>query len=120
MLRRARRTRRLTRAAAMVTGVALSVALAVPAFANVAIQTVSTDPYTNTSSYHATQVESDTYSFGSTMVAIFQSGRFQDGGASNLGWSTTVDGGHTFTHGFLPHTTIYATPPGPLQRVTDP
>ena len=48
------------------------------AFANVRIQIVSADPYTNHSSYHATEVESDTYAFGSTMVATFQAGRFDE------------------------------------------
>ena len=88
--------------------------------AAVGLVVVSTDPYTNTSSYHQTEVESDTFSFGSTIVSAFQTGRFNDGGASNIGWATTTDGGATWQHGFLPRTTVYATPPGPLQRVTDP
>jgi len=79
---------------------------------------ISTDPYTNTSSQHATQVEPDTLSNGSTIVSVFQSGRFFDGGSSNVGWATSTDGGATWTHGFLPGTTTYVG--GPYDRVSDP
>jgi hypothetical protein len=89
-------------------------------FANVTLTQISSDPYTNTTSYHATQVEPDTYSSGSTIVSAFQSGRFQDGGSSNIGWATSSDGGTNWTHGFLPGTTVYATPAGPFARISDP
>src|SRR5579864_2786284 len=89
-------------------------------FANVTLTRLSIDPYTNTTSYHATEVEPDTFSFGSTIVSNFQAGRCQDGGASNVGWDTSSDGGTTWTNGFLPGTTVYATPAGPYARVTDP
>src|SRR5579885_1260725 len=79
-------------------------------FANETLIQISSDPYTNGTSQHKTQVEPDVYSFGSTAVATFQSGRFFNGGASNIGWATSHDGGLTWKHGFLPGTTIYATP----------
>jgi hypothetical protein len=90
------------------------------AFANVTLTQLSRDPYTNTTSYHATEVEPDTYSSGATIVSAFQAGRFQDGGASNVGWATSSNGGTTWTNGFLPGTTVYATPAGPYARDTDP
>src|SRR5437870_7081898 len=90
------------------------------AFANEPLIRISSDPYTNKTSQHKTQVEPDVYSFGSTVVATFQSGRFFNGGASNIGWATSHDGGATWTHGFLPGTTVYATPPGPYPRASDP
>jgi hypothetical protein len=96
------------------------VALASAAFANVAIKLVSTDPYTNTDSYHKTEVEPDTFSFGNTIVSTFQMGRHQDGGASNLGFGTSTDGGGTWTSGGLPSLTVYSNPAGPYQRATDP
>jgi hypothetical protein len=96
-----------------------TVALMSTAIAAIGVKVVSQDPYTNTTSYHATEVEPDTYSFGNTIVSSFQVGRFTDGGASNLGWATSSDGGATWSHGFLPGTTIYATPAGPFQRATD-
>src|SRR5947209_13541207 len=81
---------------------------------------ISSDPYTNPTSNHKTQVEPDTFALGNTIVSVFQSGRFFDGGASNIGWATSTNGGETWTHGFLPATTVNATPPGPYPRVSDP
>jgi len=81
---------------------------------------LSSDPYTNTTSQHQTEVEPDTYSSGSTIVAAVQVGRFYDGGASNIGWATSTNGGSTWTHGFLPGTTPYSTPAGPYARLSDP
>jgi len=91
----------------------------VAAFAASLVQ-LSTDPYTNTSSQHQTEVEPDTYSFGSTIVSVFQAGRFSGGGSSNNGWATSTNNGSTWTNGFLPDTTIYATPAGPYAAVSDP
>jgi hypothetical protein len=82
---------------------------------------VSDDPYVNPDSQHKTQVEPDTFAFGRTIVSLFQSGRyFANGGASNNGWATSTDGGVTWSHGFLPGTTPFSTPPGPWDRATDP
>src|SRR3981081_1709453 len=44
------------------------------AFANETLIRISSDPYTNSTSQHKTQVEPDVYSFGSTVAATFQSG----------------------------------------------
>jgi hypothetical protein len=86
------------------------------------LRLLSTDPYTHPDSQHKTQVEPDTFAFGNTVVAVFQSGRFFDGGASNIGFATSTDGGKTFVHGFLPGTTVFATPAGPARyhRTSDP
>ena len=81
---------------------------------------ISSDPYTNSTSQHQTEVEPDSYSSGSTIVAAIQVGRFTDGGASNIGWETSTDNGTTWKNGFLPNTTVYATPPGPYERLSDP
>src|SRR5579859_7778926 len=53
---------------------------------------ISSDPYHNRDSQHKTEVEPDTFSFGQTVVSAFQVGRFYNGGASNIGWSTSIDG----------------------------
>jgi len=53
-------------------------------------------------------------------LASGEVGRFEDGGASNAGWATSSNSGSTWTHGFLPGTTVFATPPGPYARVSDP
>ncbi len=89
-------------------------------FAAVSIVQISSDPYTNTTSYHATEVEPDTFSSGSTIVSAFQAGRFQDGGASNVGWATSSDGGTSWTHDFLPGITKIQNPSNPYDRDTDP
>jgi hypothetical protein len=80
---------------------------------------LSSDPYHNSTSQHKTEVEPGTFVFGNTIVAAFQAGRFFDGGASNIGWATSADGGKTWTHGFLPDITVFATPPGSYSRVTE-
>src|ERR1700736_1305526 len=81
---------------------------------------LSSDPYTNTTSQHQTEVEPDSYSHGSPIVAATQVGRFSDGGASNVGWATSTDNGATWKSGFLPGTTVLATPAGQYDRVSDP
>jgi hypothetical protein len=114
------RKRLISRVVALCGAVGLALSMAGVASAAVPLTTVSTDPYTNTSSYHQTQVEPDTFSFGSTIVSTFQSGRFFDGGASNIGYATSTNNGATWTNGFLPGTTVYATPAGPWARISDP
>jgi hypothetical protein len=115
------RRRGLRRTAVVVTAAGAVLALAASAFARTnALTIVSKDPYKNASSYHKTQVEADTFAFGSTIVSVFQSGRFTDGGSSNIGFATSTDSGNTWTHGFLPKTTVYAKPKGPWDRISDP
>lgn len=75
---------------------------AAPAVADVALTQVSTDPYTDAQAQHQTEVEPDTYAYGTTIVSAFQVGRVSGGGASNIGWARSSDGGATWTHGFLP------------------
>ena len=61
---------------------------------------LSRDPFTGVGQ-HETQVEPDSASFGSTIVAVFQSGRIFAGGAEGTGWATSVDAGRTWRRGFL-------------------
>lgn len=116
------RSRTVRVAASLTTGVvalALALALAAPAFASPTLLLLSTDPYTNTTSQHKTEVEPDTLSAGSTIVSAFQVGRFFNGGASNIGFATSTNGGASFTAGFLPGSTVFATPAGPYARASD-
>ena len=87
---------------------------------NLNVTRLSTDPYTNSTSQHATQVEPDVVAAGLTLVAVYQSGRFFNGGSSNVGFATSHDGGMSWVHGFLPGTTPFSSPPGPYDRVSDP
>jgi hypothetical protein len=56
---------------------------------------------------------------GKTMVAAFQTGRIAPGGATNIGWATSTDGGNTWTHGFLPGLTT-GEGSGPYDAASDP
>jgi hypothetical protein len=80
---------------------------------------ISSDPFTNTTSNHKTEVEPDTFAFGNTIVATFQQGRFFDGGGSDIGFATSTDGGANWVHGSLPGTTPFSTPTGIWQRTSD-
>src|SRR5262245_49500389 len=86
---------------------------------------ISSDPFTqatcaasNTTNHH-TEVEPDSFSNGSTVVAAFQVGRIYDGGACAIGFATSTDNGSTWTNGLLPGLTKYAGG-GPSDRASDP
>ncbi len=87
--------------------------------AGVQLLQISSDPFTNSTSQHATEVEPDTFAFGSTIVSAFQVGRFFNGGASDIGFATSTNGGKSFTSGFLPGTTPFSTPTGIYARTSD-
>src|SRR3989442_12460511 len=105
---------------AMTLALVFALSSTISAFASVTLLRLSTDPYTNTTSQHATEVEPDTLSSGSTFVSAFQVGRFFNGGASNIGFATSTDGGSSWTSGFLPSSTVFATPAGAYARASDP
>src|SRR5207253_4983897 len=90
--------------------------------ANVALTQVSADPFTNSTSQHATELEPDTFAFGSTVVATFQVGRFFNGGSSDIGFVRSGDGGTTWdAPGFLPGLTFNSgDSSSPYERVSDP
>jgi BNR repeat-like domain len=90
------------------------------AAAAVPLTQIGSDPFSNPQSQHRTLVEPDTFAFGSTMVAVYQSGRYFNGGASGIGFSTSTDGGASWTAGVLPGLTVHQSPPGPYRRATDP
>jgi hypothetical protein len=113
------KTRRVLLTAALAAG--LCVGSSATVAANIPLLQISADPYHNTSSFHATEVEPDTFSFGSTIVATFQVGRFRSGGATNIGFSTSFDGGATWpVVGFLPGLTFTSGDSSPYERVSDP
>src|SRR5205807_7434561 len=124
--RRARRAglRAALLAAALITPLTAVFAAATPAqAAQPGVTQISSDPYSPDSApaaAHATEVEPDTFAHGSTVVTAFQVGRVFNGGASNIGWATSRDGGVSWTHGFLPATTTASTPTGPFFAASDP
>jgi hypothetical protein len=80
---------------------------------------ISSDPYTVAPGQHATEVEPHMLANGSTLVAAFQTGRIAPGGATDIGWATSTDGGTTWSHGFLPGLTT-GEGTGPYDAASDP
>jgi len=111
---------------------AVMIALAAPgsAFAAVSLTQISSDPFVqgtcaaNAITNHHTEVEPDTFSNGSTIVATFQVGRVFDGGACDIGFATSANNGGSWTSGLLPCITKFVfTGCGALtqyDRVSDP
>jgi hypothetical protein len=125
-LRVPRATRRYAAlvAPAVAATLAAAFAVATPARAGQpGVTQISADPYTQATAptgEHATEVEPDTFAFGSTVVSAFQTGRVFNGGATDIGWATSTDGGVSWIHGFLPGTSKEAMSPGPFFSVSDP
>ncbi len=105
---------------AMPLAAGLLVALSWSALAaQAALTQISSDPFTNPTSNHRTEVEPDTFSFGSTVVSTFQVGRFFNGGSSDIGFATSTNNGAHFTNGVLPGLTFQVDPSSPYERVSD-
>src|SRR5436190_2617291 len=98
-----------------------AVVMTAVASANVAPTQVSADPYTNATSQHATELEPDTFADHGTVVAVFQVGRFFNGGASDIGVVRSGNGGATWgAPGFLHLTFNSGDASSPYERVSDP
>ena len=105
--------------AAVACAAAVLVTAAAASGGSVIATPISSDPYMNSSSQHRTQVEPDSFGYGTTVVATFQTGRFvNNGGSSNIGWATTTNAGRTWSTGMLPGTTVFQG--GPWSRISDP
>ena len=57
---------------------------------------MKSDPTTAPGAQHESQVEPDSFTFGSTTVAVFQTGRYESGGSAALGFATSRDDGLTW------------------------
>jgi len=112
---RARSARLVARAAPIAVGLVL--VAGTPAAAAVSLTRVSVDIYTDAQAQHRTEVEPDTFAFGSTIVSAFQVGRVFGGGSSNIGWATSRNGGATWSHGYLPG--ITGNGGGPFGQASD-
>lgn len=80
---------------------------------------LSTDRLSTVGAQHATQVEPHAAAAGSTVVSVFQVGRYFDGGAAAIGFATSRDDGRTWRSGLLPSLTSATAPPGTANRATD-
>jgi hypothetical protein len=82
---------------------------------------ISQDIFRTTDSQHLTEVEPASYAFGSTIVSVFQVGRFVNGGgATAMGFATSTNGGSRWRYGYLPGITTGFKPKGPYDRGSDP
>ena len=103
------------------------VVAAAPIAVMAATTMISSDPFTQATCHasnttnHQTEVEPDTFSNGSTIVATFQVGRIFDGGACAVGFATSTNNGGSWTNGLLPGITKWTTTQGtgPNDRATD-
>jgi hypothetical protein len=75
--------------------------------ATVPLVKLSTDAFTNSNSQHATEVEPDSFIFGTTIISSFQVGRIFGGGAADIGYAISTDSGSTWQSGLLPGLTTF-------------
>jgi hypothetical protein len=112
---------------ALATSTLIVVGVGAPALvasaASVPVQ-IASDPFTqatckgSAATNHQANVEPDSFSNGSTIVATYQVGRIYDGGACAIGFSTSTNNGSTWTSGLLPGITKWSGS-GPNDRATD-
>src|ERR1043165_7224469 len=109
----------------LVTALVLLLSTTLVASATSSALQIGSDPFTqatcagSAATNHHANVEPDSFSNGSTMVAAYQVGRIFDGGACAIGFSTSTDNGATWTSGLLPGLTKYTSPAGSFDRATD-
>jgi len=114
----------IVRVGAVSVALALVLALSSAVAVGAASVTISHDPFSqatckgSATTNHQTEVEPDTFSNGSTIVAAFQVGRIYDGGACAIGFATSTNNGASWTSGLLPGVTKYVGG-GPNDRATD-
>lgn len=92
----------------------------VAADCEVVARQLSRDPFDVRDAQKETQVEPDSFAWGSTIVVTFQSSRFVLGGAAGIGWATSLNGGRTWRSGHLPGLSVYTPRPGRFEHVSDP
>lgn len=77
-------------------------ALAVPSSAQSLFRQISQDSFTDQSSQHASEVEPGAAVNGPVIVAAFQVARISSGGSDDIGWAISLNGGISWTNGYLP------------------
>ena len=88
---------------------AISLALAVPAYSQLPIVRISVDNLTNSDSDHKTEVEPHIFAWGNTLVSAFHVARRPGSigwGSGDVGFATSTNGGTTWTYGDLPGLTV--------------
>jgi len=80
---------------------------------------VSQDTIVDQIGFHHFEAEPSLAASGKTLVGVFEVGRSYNGGASAIGWGTSVNGGKSWKHGLLPATVASGGPLG-TWRGADP
>ncbi|HTZ98431.1 MAG TPA: sialidase family protein [Terriglobales bacterium] len=86
------------------------------------LEQISIDKFHNSDSVHRTEVEPDSFAWGSTVVAAYHVARRPGSigwGSADIGFSTSTDGGKTGTYGYLPGLTVNYDN-GPFGAAADP
>ena len=89
----------------VVLALAICVVMVTPAHAQFTLVQISSDKFNNKDSVHKTEVEPDFFSWGNTIVGTFHVARVPGSigwGSADVGWSTSTNGGKTWTYGILP------------------
>ena len=87
-------------------GLAVSFAGAIPASAQGVLRQISQDSFTDPNGQHMSEVEPGAFAQGPVIVTAFQVARIFSGGGSDVGWATSLNGGITWSNGYLPGLTI--------------
>ena len=82
------------------------------------LRQLSSDPFTNSESQHATEVGPSLAAFQSTLVTAFQVGRMMTAGATDIGFAVSTNGGTSWTNGLLNGITTFQG--GTFSAVDDP
>jgi Neuraminidase (sialidase) len=77
------------------------------------LKKVHQDPFADGIGYHQSELEPSIAAAGKTIVSTFQVGRIYDGGASDIGFSTSTNGGQSWKRGELPLTVQGGGPSAP-------
>ena len=81
---------------------------------------IATDTVLDSDAQHASAVEPDAAVSGSTVVSVYQLGRYFTGGSAAIGFAVSRNAGQTWRSGLLPSLTTAGSPPGPFPRASDP
>jgi hypothetical protein len=103
----------------LAVGAALVALGTLPAGAQSLFRQISQDSFTNGTSQHMTEVEPHALANGPVIVAAFQVARIYGGGGADIGFATSLNGGISWTNGYLPGLTQWGPGGGPNSAASD-
>ncbi|MGA2370137.1 MAG: hypothetical protein ACLPPV_24490 [Candidatus Korobacteraceae bacterium] len=100
-------------------GLAVAITSVAPVHAQSVFRQLSQDTFTNSSSQHKSEVEPGALAVGPVIVTAFQVARIFSGGGADIGWATSLNGGISWTNGYLPGLTENGPGGGPNSAASD-